>query len=107
MVSFSLPVMLHLWQNAFSAFGEEFPGRNLKSSQNILCSAPPNKSTSPPTAPQRKNGDHEPHLSALWHGQLFKDRENRTRVLRPNSLINIKEVASSGATREEEIQLVP
>ena len=45
----------------------------------------------------------QPYLSALWHGEIFKVRENWTRVLRPNSLINIKEVAS-GATREEEIQ---
>ena len=29
---FLLPVMLHLWQHAFLAFGEEFPGWNLKSS---------------------------------------------------------------------------
>ena len=45
----------------------------------------------------------QPYLSALWHGELFKVRENQTRVLRPNSLINVKEVASR-ATWEEEIQ---
>ena len=45
----------------------------------------------------------QPYLSALWHGELFKVRENQTRVLRPNSLINVKEVAS-GATWEAEIQ---
>ena len=31
-LSFSLPVILHLWQHAFLVFGEEFPGRKNKSS---------------------------------------------------------------------------
>ena len=45
----------------------------------------------------------QPYLSALWRWELFKVRENWTRVLQPNSLINYKEVASS-PTRQEEIQ---
>ena len=48
---FSLPVILHLWQHAFLAYGEEFPGRKNKSSQNPLCGAPPNKSTFSSTTP--------------------------------------------------------
>ena len=59
---FLLPVMLHLWQLAFLAFGEEFPGWNLKSSENPLCGAPPNKSPSSPTTAQRQNGDSHTSL---------------------------------------------
>ena len=33
------------WQHAFLAYGEEFPERKNKSSQNPLCGAPPNKSS--------------------------------------------------------------
>ena len=44
------------------------------------------------------------YLSPLWHGKLFKVRENRIRVLHPNSLINDKEVASGATPRVEETQ---
>ena len=56
--------------------------------------------------PQRQNGDSHTSLPCgtenFSKSKTKKVRQNRTRVLRPNSLINVREVAS-GAAREEEI----
>ena len=99
---FLLPVMLHLWQHAFLAFGEEFPGWKFKIELKSFVWRPSEQIyffANSCATPKR----WQPYVSVLWHGELFKVREYETRALRPNSLINVKEVAS-GATWEEEIQ---
>ena len=72
-------------------------GAEFKIKLKSFVSAPPNKSTSSPTAPQRQNGDD---TSLPCGTENFSKLEKIEPVLPPNTLINVREVAS-GATQEE------